>query len=233
MNIIGCYNVWDDNHILRIALQTIPMIDKVIAISGPYRYFTHDPMAIESINRHTYKLMSQLLGDRLAIFDAGQNKAWVSEIDKRNAYLREAKYVAREGDWLFILDSDELLQVQPHTTLPLLLSSLPDDVDAVTVPVLSANRRTPRPITTPIRLLRYHEDGPRYKYDKTHYHIWRDGKLVQAEWAFNAKDVGIYHAIGMRPPERIKSQDRYYEVVVQQKLEENAEWWQLVQNAEA
>jgi len=100
--VYACYAVLDNALTLHDSLNSIlPHVEKIIAVDGAWKGFPH---ACVSSTDFTKEIFHELCGDKLIWVDA-KKKAWTSQIEKRNEYL---KYIP-VGEWFFIIDGDEYI----------------------------------------------------------------------------------------------------------------------------
>lgn len=113
------YNVWDSEVAWQFSLRSISLqVDGVIAVVGPYKGWQSD--------RNPDEIAADMRDTLQANIPKGMPVEWIykpvweSQIDKRNAYLKCENFKnieVRPGDYLLILDDDEILLTKDRDTL--------------------------------------------------------------------------------------------------------------------
>lgn len=177
-----------------------------------------------------------------------------SEIQKRNAYMQafwwnhpeilekeelgtcQAIWQARgnvgelDSDlWMLIMDSDEMLAIDPHLSLRMMLDAT--SAGAISIPNVSRGYMLPDRVIYPLRLIRVPgRVTGRLEYKGNHYSIFHDiddlSVMIKADTIM--PELQLMHLQGNRHPERRKQNAEYYQKVEAGGLEEHVGSYKLL-----
>ena len=233
--IIVCYNIYDCLASLRISLASISeKVDGAIFVYGPYR-LVFDPTGLMSEkeikaeeDKHIRLIEHYFPKENFSFI---RKDVWESEIEKRNAYLQSD--FLRDGDYLLILDDDELFMSISDASLKTTIAwanrksftigwrhakstdiglNVHNPEDFV-IPILQRGfRRAPDAIAM-MRLFRFDKN---LAYHTNHFTIvdmsMRDDKgrpqlIIPEAMMWN---MSIMHVEDMKDPNRIRKKRQYY-----------------------
>lgn len=221
-------NVWDCADFWQYSLMSLrDHVDGFIILSGPYTDSVPQEEEIDSAMLRAYE--RYIPSDKL--LDWQYRSRWDSHMAKRQAGFESP--ILRSGDWLLVIDDDEILVSQGKLRnylqyYPGLLMSLHDGEDrafkdsldqmsvikerllgatgALSLPQMYQSVKQPQDVTFRTRLFRWE---PGTNYAENHWTIRReDGTKVVGEtklW-----DVSILHARALRPLQEKMKQLQYY-----------------------
>jgi hypothetical protein len=234
--VIACYNIYDCLQSFNISLSSIVgRVDGIILVYGPYR-LVFDPTGL--VPKERMDAEAQAHYDMAKFyFDESQihmitKYVWDDEMEKRNAYLQDKEFL-KDGDYLFVIDDDELLMSISQGSLKTILAfcnrrtiqigwrkqtSAQIGLDIknpqqFAVPILQRGfRRAPDAIAM-LRIIRY---NPNYRYFPNHMTIVDDKslddqgrpQLVTTEamlWA-----ISLMHVEDLKDPTRLQKKRQYY-----------------------
>lgn len=189
MKLVACYCTYNNFDYLRASLETIhPHVDQIIIVDGRFEnYPGKSNISTDGTLQVALDYQKRLGEDKVIILPP---KLYFDEIEKRNAYLDHLS----PGDWLFIIDGDEI----PFGYLDLLKGMLAQEKGYVVnvleydfdITTCDAKRRP--------RLVRK-IDGMEYAHN--HYSIMHDGKNVFLHEDYTEKrvyPVQIIHMVKYR-----------------------------------
>jgi len=112
--LVGCISVFNEAELIEQCLRsTLRVADEVIVVDGPYADYPHDSC---SSTDGTLETVGKLMGETgKPITLVTKNSAWLSQMEKRNAYVK----LVDEGDLMLVIDGDQQ---------PLLLSGARDRI---------------------------------------------------------------------------------------------------------
>ncbi len=233
--VIACYNIYDCLTSLKISLSSIaPYVDAVIFVYGPYK-LVFDPTGIMTEEEADEEERSHL-DLALEFFDKSEimwisRYVWENEIEKRTMYLKAPGL--KEGDYLFIIDDDELFLSVSPATLRATLSfanrktiaigrrrsnkkSIGLDIENPTrfsVPLYHRGFRRPTDAIAMMRIFRW---SPNYKYSINHSTIVdvtkTDEKKLAAVFVPEVMlwNISLIHVEDLKDPERLRRKREYY-----------------------
>ena len=186
-----------------ISLKT--KVDKIIAIDGAFKEFSHDLPYSTDGSLEIAKIYAH------EVIEC--NKPWKDQIEKRNAYLT----LKDEKDYYFIIDADEWLETQS----PKPFANLDKNVYQLPITTLIDGQEQNGDA---MRLIR-HQKGIRYQ--QKHSLIWVGKKIInrkefqpQGRRGFPLlKFTKIWHLPEERPIERLRQDGEY----LRNRKENNAE----------
>jgi hypothetical protein len=220
MRLIATLSFFDEEpELLRECISRLRTIgvDVLVAVDGPYDLY---PSEKQGSSFETVKAILDEADTSLGLIL--RNKAsWVgNEVEKRNYMLEIALSIAKEGDWLLVVDSDHMWEmVEPKTrSLKDWLQATAYDVAQVGIAECALDAE--QEYWYEARLLLRAKPGMRY--DGSHWRVrFTDGFAVATlkagdqasdKYVRDLTDVArVRHVVYEQPPERRERQTTYYE----------------------
>lgn len=100
---IACYSIYDNASTLPESLESVlPYVKKIVAVDGAYKNFPHkQPFSTDG----TKEIFSNVCGNKVNWVWIGCNKAWPTQILKKNEFLKHVPH----GEWWIQIDGDEII----------------------------------------------------------------------------------------------------------------------------
>lgn len=213
MKLIACYSVFNEEQFLRASLSLIePFVDKIWLVDGPYANFAHDEDHSTDLTLEIISNFKKRFPDKVELL---ASCVFANQIVKRNRYLKRAK----QGDWLFIIDGDELPWGNLHQLKALLLQE-----KYLVVNVFL--QQSPLLAPVPLPRLIHKVDGMEYK--EHHAQIDFRGENILESTKVNIKQlypVYLIHLNNYQSEKRQQQKDYYF--MYEKFVKDEKEPWQL------
>jgi hypothetical protein len=185
-------------------------VDHLIAVDGAYRLFPQARGASSSPQADTINAVARGLG--LGCTVHVPDGPWAgNEVAKRDAMFRLAHAVADPGDWLWVIDADEVIRdatgVREH------LEASPLDVAEV---LLCERMSDGGPAYSPSRKLFRAQEGGIHVLCNHHTYTTADGRVLRGDGlqvpAEQLHDVRVEHRPAGRFTARLEAKRVYYSI---------------------
>lgn len=178
---IACVIFYNDGPLLEDSLKSlVGKVDQIIAVDGAFSDFPHEkPYSTDGSLEIAEKYATVIK----------TKKAWKTQVDKRNAYLKHVP----DGECFIVIDADEELW-----------GKIPHEGNLKVYIKPEANRKGywwPRIFIK----------TPELRYYKTHMSLFNEDGLVNHE-AFKKVGVTIYHKHRSRPTQRMIDKETYRKI---------------------
>lgn len=217
LKVIACYSVFNEADFLQASLSLIePHVDEIWLVDGPYANFEHTESYSTDGTLTIIQSFSELHPKKIKLLASAE---FPNQMAKRNTYLEKVA----EGDWLFIIDGDELPWGNLHQ-----LKTLLHQEKYLVVNVLL--QHTPLLAAVPLPRLIHKINGMKYK--DHHAHIDLKGENILESSNVNIGQLYPIHLIHLnayRSAERQEKKDFYFMFKKFQNDEEKP--WQLATGA--
>lgn len=212
---------WNERRFILSAIKhALPFVDKLILVDGAYESMRNYGFPYPHSGDGTLERIRDCLPDKywkkIKLYEVSD--FWKNEVEKRNFMLSKA----REGDYVFIVDGDEITWGLPKLLRETLTRIAPD---VIYIPVYSIPDTEYFPVQQNQLMPRIFRKRRGWKYKDKHWWIVdEDGDLVMShnlppqnqnlphhKYSYMAIDfMGITNMRGLKPTWRKKLAKTYY-----------------------
>lgn len=218
MNVIACLAWYDEraDWLAECITSLGPLCRQIVALDGAYSTWPEGQAHSDSAQANAIRRAARASGMGCTIHEPTQ--PWPGdEVEKRSTLMAVAEAVAQPGDWLFVVDADELLTIAPDDLRARLSASQYDAGDCTLWmrPAPGNNDGAPyewHPPGAGLRRLFRAGLGLRVVGQHTNYRS-ADGRSISGyneEAGEDFSDLRIEHRDEPRAPARIAAKHRYY-----------------------
>lgn len=239
--IYACYSVFDPPEEWRYSLMSIKdKVDGIIVVEGAYSAYSIRESELEQYSLSAKKIFFDVIDPtKVRVHWIEPPKGgWPSEIVKRNNYFMNVPFL-ENGDWLLIIDDDEILTTHGPTTLrDQLMFATVNTLDVLTsddeaklvktakgvgIQIKQHAYRGPADGPSMLRLVRWRE-GLRYHinhYTMGYLYETMDRKTVFVHLIPEVRiwNIALLHVQGIRSNKRHRQRTHYYAYRKHQQLE--------------
>jgi hypothetical protein len=213
MRLIACLNTYNEIELLPRCLEALRGVaDLVIAVDGAYRGFPAERPASDDGTWQLLQRVEHASPEWLRAVRAPRD-FWPNQEIKRNAYLRQADALAREGDWLLQVDADEIVLTECGLNEFLCVTR----ADCVFVTMQDHDERGP--VGAASLLGKVYRWSPGLRYGEEHWLLhradggllWGPREMLRPESCADWPHFRLAHLSGSRSPERQAAKSRFAE----------------------